>query len=124
MDTSGMTPEQLRELADSMDDAPVGEASISLVDDEKPKSPKKVTLTALGVTVKADPGAFDDYDLLEEIISYGESPLVYIPMLKALCGKDYKRVKDELRDQYGHLSLERVSEFLDETQKQLIALKN
>lgn len=123
MEASGMTPEQLRELADSMDNGG-DDARISLVEDEKPKSPKKVTLTALGVTVKADPGAFDDYDLLEEIANYGESPLSFIPMLKALCGKDYQRVKDELRDQYGHLSMERVGEFLDEAQKQLVALKN
>ena len=123
MEASGMTPEQLRELADSMDNGG-DDAHISLVDDERPKSPKKVTLTALGVTVKADPGAFDDYDLLEEIANYGESPLSFIPMLKALCGKDYQRVKDELRDQYGHLSMERVGQFLDETQKQLVALKN
>lgn len=123
MEASGMTPEQLRELADSMDNGG-DDAHISLVEDEKPKSPKKVTLTALGVTVKADPGAFDDYDLLEEIANYGESPLSFIPMLKALCGKDYQRVKDELRDQYGHLSMERVGQFLDEVQKQLVALKN
>lgn len=123
MEASGMTPEQLRELADSMDNGG-DDAHISLVDDDKPKSPKKVTLTALGVTVKADPGAFDDYDLLEEIANYGESPLSFIPMLKALCGKDYQRVKDELRDQYGHISMERVGEFLDEAQKQLVALKN
>ena len=124
MEASGMTPEQLRELADSMDNGGGDDAHISLVDDDKPKSPKKVTLTALGVTVKADPGSFDDYDLLEEIANYGESPLSFIPMLKALCGKDYQRVKDELRDQYGHLSMERVGQFLDETQKQLVALKN
>lgn len=123
MEASGMTPEQLRELADSMDNGG-DDAHTSLVEDEKPKSPKKVTLTALGVTVKADPGAFDDYDLLEEIANYGESPLSFIPMLKALCGKDYQRVKDELRDQYGHLSMERVGQFLDEVQKQLVALKN
>lgn len=124
MEASGMTPEQLRELADSMDNGGGDEAHVSLVDDEKSKAPRKVTLTALGVTVKADPGAFDDYDLLEEIANYGESPLSFIPMLKALCGKDYQRVKDELRDQYGHLSMERVGQFLDEAQKQLVALKN
>lgn len=123
MEASVMTPEQLRELADSMDNGG-DDAHISLVDDDKTKVPKKVTLTALGVTVKADPGAFDDYDLLEEIANYGESPLSFIPMLKALCGKDYQRVKDELRDQYGHLSMERVGQFLDEVQKQLVALKN
>ena len=124
MEASGMTPEQLRELADSMDNGGGDDAHISLVDDDKPKVTKKVTLTACGVTVKADPLAFDDYDLLEEIANYGESPLSFIPMLKALCGKDYQRVKDELRDQYGHLSMERVGQFLDETQKQLVALKN
>ena len=124
MEASEMTPEQLRELADSMESGSGDDAHIALVDDDRPKPHKKVTLTALGVTVKADPSAFDDYDLLEEIANYGESPLSFIPMLKALCGKDYKRVKDELRDQYGHLSLERVGQFLDEAQKELVALKN
>lgn len=124
MEASEMTPEQLRKLADSIDDGKSDADGLSLVDGEEPKSSRKVTVTALGVTVMVDPNAFDDYDLLEEIISFGESPMAYIPMLKALCGKEYKRVKDELRDQYGHLSLERVGEFIDGAQKQLTALKN
>lgn len=124
MEASEMTPEQLRELADSMENGSGDDSHIAPVDDDKPKPHKKVTITALGVTVKADPSAFDDYDLLEEIANYGESPLSFIPMLKALCGKDYERVKDELRDKHGHLSLERVGQFLDEAQKELVALKN
>lgn len=115
-----MSADELRALADE-------KSRPALVDVDAPKrGPRKVTVTALGVTVRVDPGAMDDYDLLERLMDMGDSAAAFVPLLKALCGsdKEYRRVKDELRDEHGHLALSRVGEFVMAAEKQVAALKN
>lgn len=85
-----------------------------------------VTVTALGVSAKADPSALDDYDLFETIAENGmNSATSIIAVGRALFGEHgWKDVTDSLRDEDGKLTLTRVGEFLDEATVQLDALKN
>ena len=91
-------------------------------------APKKrpVTITALGVSAKANPDALDDYDLFETIEEKGAaSASALIAVGKALFGvQGWKDVTDALRDGDGKLPLTRVGEFLDATTEQIEALKN
>lgn len=90
------------------------------------KKTRAVTVTALGVSAKADPEALDDYDLFETIAENGTtSPTALIAVGKALFGeRGWKDVTDGLRDGDGKLTLTRVGEFLDAATEQLDALKN
>lgn len=87
---------------------------------------RPVTVTALGVSAKADPDALDDYDLFEKISEAGaSSPTALIAVGKALFGaQGWKAVTDGLRDEGGKLTLTRVGEFLDAATEQLDVLKN
>lgn len=87
---------------------------------------KAVTVTALGVSAKADPGALDDYDLFEKIAESGTaSATSLIAVGKALFGEGgWKAVTDGLRDEGGKLTLTKVGEFLDAATEQIDALKN
>ena len=120
MDATEMSAEELRALADEKSGKKVVDGGIPA------RGPRKVTVTALGVTVKVDPERFDDYELLEEVMAAGESAMAFVPLLKAICGteKEYRRVKDELRDEHGHLRMSRVGEFVEAVQAQVGALKN
>ena len=90
------------------------------------KKNRPITVTALGVSAKADPDALDDYDLFETILEYGaESAQANIAAGKALFGeKGWKKITDGLRDGNGKLTLTRVAEFLNEATVQIEALKN
>ena len=87
---------------------------------------RPVTVTALGVSAKADPDALDDYDLFEVISENGvSSATALIAVGKALFGeKGWKDVTDALRDENGKLTLTRVGEFVNEASNQIDALKN
>lgn len=87
---------------------------------------KKITVTACGVSAKADPEVMDDYDLLEKLIDAGsETWEANIILARALFGRDgWEAVKDGLRDENGKLTKDRVLDFIVETGKQLNALKN
>ena len=87
---------------------------------------RAVTVTALGVSAKADPEGLDDYDLFEVISEHGATSFeAFEAMGKALFGeKGWKDAKDWLRDEGGKLKLTRVGEFMDEVATQLDALKN
>lgn len=87
---------------------------------------RPVTITALGVSAKANPDALDDYDLFEYITENGiESPVSTIAVGKALFGeKGWKDITDKLRDENGKLPLTRAVEFLASATEQIDALKN
>ena len=87
---------------------------------------RPVTVTALGVSAKADPDGLDDYDLLEIIEERGFSSWKSLEAIgNALFGeKGWTDAKDALRDEDGKLSVTRVGEFLDSASTQLEALKN
>ena len=87
---------------------------------------RPVTVTALGVSAKANPDALDDYDLFEVIAENGASSATsLIAVGKALFGeKGWKQVTDDLRDEGGKLTITRVGEFLDAATDQIDALKN
>ena len=87
---------------------------------------RPITVTALGVSAKADPDALDDYDLFELISEFGAtSPQANIAAGKALFGeKGWKDIVDALRDGNGKVTLTRVAEFLNEATVQIEALKN
>lgn len=84
-----------------------------------------VTVTALGVSAKADPDGLDDYDLFEVISEHGATSFEsFEAMGRAMFGEaGWKDVKDGLRVA-GKLKLTRVGEFMDEVATQLDALKN
>lgn len=90
------------------------------------KKKRAITVTALGVSAKADPDALDDYDLFETILEYGaESAQASIAAGKALFGeKGWRDIIEALRGKDGKLPLTRVAEFLNEATEQIEALKN
>lgn len=89
-------------------------------------SKRPVTITALGVSAKANPDALDDYDLFERITAEGVSSAASLIMVgKALFGeKAWKDITDKLRDESGKLTITRVGEFVDAATDQIEALKN
>ena len=84
-----------------------------------------VTVTALGVSAKADPSALDDYDLLGVIEEHGlQSRTTFEAIGCALFGTEgWENVKSGLRED-GKLTITRVGEFMDAATDQLDALKN
>lgn len=87
---------------------------------------RPVTITALGVSAKANPDALDDYDLFEYITENGAaSAASMIAVGKALFGeKGWKDITSQLHDDKGKLPLTRVAEFLASATEQIEALKN
>ena len=87
---------------------------------------RPVTITALGISAKADTDALDDYDLFETISESGAgSATALIAVGKALFGQQgWKDITDALRNEDGKLTLTRVGEFLDAATVQIEALKN
>lgn len=87
---------------------------------------RKVTITACGVSAKADPEVLDDYDLLERIVDLGaESWAANVLLCRELFGhEEWERIKDGLRDEKGRLTKDRVMEFIQAANVQLEALKN
>lgn len=113
---------------------------------------KKITVTALGVTAKVDPGALDDQDLLDkleaanaaayeaEVLRDSGAPDAEVAaaeqragslglvasgaVKKALFGSDWERIKRELRGGDGRLTGKRANEFVDAVSAQIGALKN
>lgn len=118
MDATEMSAEELRALADEKSGLRIVGAA--------PAASRRVTVTALGVTIHVDHAALDDYELFETLSDMGDSASAFVVLLRALCGNDreYRRVKDELRDERGRLPLTRVAEFVQSAEAQMGALKN
>ena len=85
-----------------------------------------VTVTALGVSAKADPEGLDDYDLLMVVSEHGWNDTRSIEAIgKALFGEaGWMDAKEALRDESGKLRSSTVADFIDQAGKQLDALKN
>lgn len=89
------------------------------------KKPRKITVTAKGVTVKVDPQAFDDYELFESVFDGQDNDMaILFKLMHAVCGDAYADVKDQLRDENGKLGIATVSDFLTEVMAEVQALKN
>ena len=97
------------------------------------KSAKKgVTVTVSGITVDVLMDAADDFELVEQIAvnadpdsTAAEKISAMVRVYKAVFGKDYKRVKDELRRKNGgRLPVAVMSDFATTVMNEVAKLKN
>lgn len=92
-------------------------------DHQQPKDrPKHVTV--MGVDLVADPGLFDDLEIVELLSDMNagtaEGSFAIVPLLKRVTGDEYAAVKDALRDpDTGRVPIEAVGEFIKEFVKEL-----
>lgn len=90
------------------------------------------TVTVSGITVDVQMDAADDFELVEQIAinadpdsTAAERISAMIRVYKAIFGKDYKRVKDELRDKNGgKLPVAVMSDFATTVMNEVAKLKN
>lgn len=89
-------------------------------------------VTVDGISLNVDEAIFEDWEFLEKISETQketENPLEQMNALvgafKMLLGKDYERVKIELRKKHdGALSVDTMSKFFEKLSKSVEALKN
>lgn len=90
------------------------------------------TVTVSGITVDVQMDAADDFELVEQIAinadpdsTAAERISAMIRVYKAIFGKDYKRVKDELRAKNGgKLPVAVMSDFATTVMNEVAKLKN
>ena len=88
------------------------------------KKPRKVKVTAKGVTVSVDPNVFDDIDLLEDIGECQDGNMFAFPrVLKKMFGRDYQNVHDKLKGKRGVTTVTEMTEFFTEVMKALEAVQ-
>ena len=100
---------------------------------ETKKSAKKgVAVTVSGITVEVLMDAADDFEVVEQIAvnadpdsTAAERISAMVRVYKAIFGKDYKRVKDELRRKNGgRLPVAVMSDFATTVMNEVAKLKN
>lgn len=90
------------------------------------------TVTVSGITVDVLMDAADDFELVEQIATNAdpdstaaEKISAMVRVYKAIFGKDYKRVKDELRRKNGgRLPVAVMSDFATTVMNEVTRLKN
>lgn len=93
---------------------------------------KGVTVTVSGITVEVLMDAADDFEVVEQIAvnadpdsTAAEKISAMVRVYKAVFGKDYKRVKDELRRKNGgKLPVAVMSDFATTVMNEVAKLKN
>lgn len=90
-------------------------------DHKQPKDHPQ-TVNVEGVKITVDPDIFDDLDVLEYIEDLqhaadadnnGAGVFSIVPLLKKLCGSQYKTVKNALRDpETGRIPMSKVQELI------------
>lgn len=95
-------------------------------DHTMPKDSMK-TIDYEGITLRIDPNIFDDLEMLEimhDMQDAEDNPngaFRMIDLLRRVCGSQYKRVKQVLRDnETGRIPFTNVSDFLTTIMEQLV----
>ena len=76
------------------------------------KEPEFVTATVMDVTVTLDKDVFDDFDIIDLMAEMQDgNAFALTRLIKAVFGDDFARIREELSDKDGKLTVSKASEF-------------
>lgn len=76
------------------------------------KEPEFVTATVMDVTVTLDKNVFDDFDIVDLMAEMQDgNAFALTKLIKAVFGDEFLRIKKELSDKNGKLTVSKASDF-------------